>query len=40
VTYYNGEMDVKINWELEQDWDLGKMFVKDVSLRNKPGVKK
>lgn len=40
VTYYSGELDVKINWELEQDWDLGKMFMKDVSLRSKPGVKK
>ncbi|MCU0376728.1 MAG: Ig-like domain-containing domain [Bacteroidales bacterium] len=40
VTYYGGELEVKINWELEQDWDLGKMFVKDVSLRNKPDLKK
>ncbi|MCI0522321.1 MAG: hypothetical protein L0Y37_01575, partial [Bacteroidales bacterium] len=40
VTYYKGELDVKINWEVEQDWDLSKKFVKDVSLRNKPGAKK
>ena len=37
VTYYKGELDVKINWALEQDWDLGLMYIKDVSLRSKPG---
>jgi uncharacterized protein (DUF2141 family) len=40
VTYYKGDLEVKINWELEQDWDLGLRYNKDVSLRNKPGVKK
>jgi uncharacterized protein (DUF2141 family) len=40
VTYYSGELDVKINWELEQDWDLGVMYKKDVSLRAKPVTKR
>jgi hypothetical protein len=40
VTYYTGELDVKINWELEQDWDLGVMYKKDVSLRAKPVTKR
>ena len=40
VTYYSSELEVKINWALEQDWDIGEMFVKDVSLRNKPAVKR
>ena len=40
VTYYPGELDVKINWELEQDWDLGVMYRKDVALRTKPVSKR
>ena len=40
VSYYPGELDVKINWELEQDWDLSIMYSKDVSLRAKPVSKK
>ena len=36
VSYYPGELEVKINWALEQDWDLGAMYSKDVSIRNKP----
>jgi uncharacterized protein (DUF2141 family) len=40
VAYYPGELDVKINWELEQDWDLGAMYKKDVSLRAKPVSKR
>jgi hypothetical protein len=40
VTYYQGELDVKINWDLEQDWDLGFMYRKDVSLRTKPVSKR
>lgn len=40
VTYYPAELDVKINWELEQDWDIGELYKKDVSLRNKPATKK
>lgn len=40
VTYYPGELEVKINWALEQDWDLGTMYSKDVSIRNKPVTKR
>jgi hypothetical protein len=40
VTYYPGELDVKINWSLEQEWDISKAYVKDVSLRNKPATKR
>ena len=40
VTYYPGELEVKINWALEQDWDLGEMYMKDVSLRKKPAAKR
>lgn len=40
VTYYPAELDVKINWALEQDWDLGKVYQKDVSLRKKPAAKR
>jgi hypothetical protein len=40
VAYYPGELDVKINWDLEQDWDLGVMYSKDVSLRTKPASKR
>lgn len=36
VSYYPAELEVKINWGLEQDWDIGVMYAKDVSLRNKP----
>lgn len=39
VSYYSAELDVKINWALEQDWDIGEMYVKDVSLRTKPVTK-
>lgn len=40
VSYYAGELDVKINWELEQDWDISLMNRKDVSLRSKPETKR
>jgi hypothetical protein len=40
VTYYSSELEVKINWALEQDWDLGIRYVKDVSIRKKPTIKK
>ena len=40
VSYYPGELDVKINWDLEQDWDLSVMYSKDVSIRLKPVFKK
>jgi len=40
VTYYSSELEVKINWALEQDWDLGQVYVKDVSIRGKPVIKR
>lgn len=40
VTYYPAELEVKINWALEQDWDLGVMYMKDVSIRTKPVIKR
>ena len=40
VSYYPAELEVKINWGLEQDWDIGVMYAKDVSLRNKPSSKR
>jgi len=40
VTYYPSKLEVKINWALEQDWDLSVMNLKDVSLRKKPAGKK
>jgi uncharacterized protein (DUF2141 family) len=40
VGYYPAELDVKINWALEQDWNIGEMYQKDVSLRNKPVTKR
>jgi len=40
VSYYPAELDVKIGWGLEQDWDIGVKYAKDVSLRNKPTAQK
>lgn len=40
VTYYPSELEVKINWSLEQDWDLSRIYHKDVSLRKKPALKR
>jgi uncharacterized protein (DUF2141 family) len=40
VSYYPAELEVKINWALEQDWDLGVKYMKDVSIRNKPVTKR
>lgn len=40
VTYYPGELEVKINWSLEQNWDIGEMYKKDVSIRNKPAIRR
>ncbi|MFN2336441.1 MAG: hypothetical protein ABR560_05675, partial [Bacteroidales bacterium] len=40
VSYYPAELEVKINWALEQDWDLGTMYSKDVSIRSKPVTKR
>jgi uncharacterized protein (DUF2141 family) len=40
VTYYPDELDVKINWALEQDWDIGRPYNKNVSLRDKPTARR
>ncbi|MBE0668192.1 MAG: hypothetical protein IH593_11070, partial [Bacteroidales bacterium] len=40
VTYYKGELDVKSNREMEQDWDIGTKNIKDISLRSKPEIKR
>jgi len=40
VSYYPGDIDVKINWSLLQEWDLDKEYSKDVSLRTKPASKR
>ncbi len=40
VTFYPAELDVKINWSLEQDWDLGDRYENDVAIRNKPVLKR
>ncbi|HCI55695.1 MAG TPA: Ig-like domain-containing domain [Bacteroidales bacterium] len=35
VSYYLDEIDVKINWIIEQDWDVGTMWVKSENLKKK-----
>ncbi len=34
VSYYPSEIDIKANWELEQDWDIGLKNFKDARLLN------
>lgn len=33
VSYYPAELDVKVNWEINQTWDIGKMNYKEYKLR-------
>lgn len=33
VSYYPSELDVKANWEINQKWDIGKMYYKEQKLR-------
>jgi uncharacterized protein (DUF2141 family) len=35
VSYYKDQIELKIGWDLVQDWDLGKRHFKDQKLRNK-----
>lgn len=35
VSYYPGELEVMVNWELEQDWDISKVNSKELVLRGK-----
>lgn len=34
VSYYPKEIEIKENWELEQDWDIGEKNFKDAKLLN------
>jgi len=34
VSYYPTEIDIKANWEVEQNWDIGQKNVKDARLLN------
>jgi len=40
VSYYPLEIDIKTGWEIDQDWDIGEQFVKEVRLREKKASKK
>jgi hypothetical protein len=33
VSYYPGEIEIKTGWELDQDWDMGEMNVKDQKMK-------
>jgi hypothetical protein len=33
VSYYPDELNIKVNWDLEQDWDISKKNFKNQSLR-------
>ena len=35
VSYYKAEIEIKPNWEIEQDWDIGEKYLKDKTLRAK-----
>jgi uncharacterized protein (DUF2141 family) len=35
VSYYPDEIEIKVNWEIQQDWDLNKRNQKDQKLRGK-----
>lgn len=34
VSYYPGEIEIKVNWEITQDWDIGLQNFKDFKLTN------
>lgn len=40
VSYYPGEIEVKVNWSLEQDWDLERKNFKDHQLRKRSGTQR
>jgi hypothetical protein len=40
VSYYPDEIDLKVGWEIEQDWDIGEQFAKNEKLREKKTSKK
>jgi uncharacterized protein (DUF2141 family) len=35
VTYFKSEVEIKIDWKIEEDWDLGKWNQKEQKLRSK-----
>jgi hypothetical protein len=35
VSYYSKEIEVKIDWEIVEDWDLGTPYLKDQKLKSK-----
>jgi|WetSurMetagenome_2_1015567.scaffolds.fasta_scaffold00174_23 uncharacterized protein (DUF2141 family) len=39
VSYYPQEVEIKINWEIDQDWDISNKNSKVIGLRAKPEVK-
>jgi uncharacterized protein (DUF2141 family) len=39
VTYLPIDLDVKINWEIDQDWDISIKNNKNINLRAKPEVR-
>jgi uncharacterized protein (DUF2141 family) len=39
VSYYPKVLDVKINWEIDQDWDISTKDSKSIELRGKPEAK-
>lgn len=40
VSYYPGEIEIKIDWEIQQDWDVGIQNDKDLKLKTKTEAKK
>jgi uncharacterized protein (DUF2141 family) len=40
VSYYPGEIEIKIDWEIQQDWDVGIRNVKDQKLKARADSKK
>lgn len=39
VSYFPEMLDVKINWEIDQDWDISTKESKNINLRSKPQAK-
>jgi uncharacterized protein (DUF2141 family) len=40
VSYYDEELEIKSNWDLIQDWDIGKKNHKDDKLRKQKSINK
>lgn len=39
VSYYPRDLDIKSGWEVEQDWDIGKQYIKPEKLKQKKTAK-